>query len=385
MAHIAVLGLGLAGSSIAATLAERGHRVTAIEQFAALHERGSSHGDTRIYRRVPHEGPQYVPLAATSWDGWRRWGGLAGEDLLVACGGIQAGPAGSASVARCASLAEEYGYPCEMLSAAAVNARHTHFNLPTDWEAAFQPDSGFVRPDATLGFLHAHARANGARLLFDTKVQGIDPSPAGITLATAAGPITADRLVVAAGAWLGRLLPGVGPALQPERRVIAWFNPRRPAPLADGRLPIFIFAADGGWYGMPTPDGLVKLGHDKHLRQAIDPDAATIQPDATDADLLGSCISRYFRGVDAVPAKMRACIYTLSPDVHFSMDRHPEDARISVFACCSGHGAKYAPAYGEIAADFVADVARPDLAPFALDRVIVPAMKYTQDMALPPM
>lgn len=385
MSHVIVLGLGLAGSAIAATLAERGHRVTALEQFGPLHERGSSHGDTRIYRRVPHEGPAYVPLAATSWEGWRRWGALAGEELLVACGGLQAGPPGAASVARCGVLAAEHGYPCEMLTAAMVNARHPHFALPADWEAAFQPDSGFIRPDATLRFLHARARSLGADLRFSTRALGIDRSAEGVTVATEAGTLRGDHLVVASGAWLGKLLPGIGPTLVPERRVIAWFKPRTPAPLADGRLPIFIFAADGGWYGMPTPDGHVKLGHDKHLRQAIDPDAPTLQPDAADAGLLGACITRYFTGIDPDPALMKACIYTLSPDIHFSMDRHPEDPRILIFACCSGHGAKYAPAYGAIAADLVEDVARPDIAAFSLDRPIVPAMKYAEDMALPGM
>lgn len=383
MAHVIVLGLGLAGSAIAATLAERGHRVTALEQFAPLHERGSSHGDTRIQRRVPHEGPQYVALADASWPEWRRWGALAGEDLLVSCGGLQAGPPGVASVARCFELARQYGHPCEALDAGAVAARFGHYRLPADWEAAYQPDSGFVRPDATRTYLHARARDLGAELRFGVRVQAIDPDAAGVTVQTADGPVTADRLVVAAGAWLGKLLPGVGPALAPERRVIAWFAPDRPAPLADGRLPIFIFAADGGWYGMPTPDGLLKLRHDKHLRQAVDPDAPSLPPDDADAALLGQCVARYFRGFSPVPVKMRACLYTISPDLHFSIDRHPQDARILIFACCSGHGAKYAPAYGLIAADMVDAVARPDLAAFALDRRIQPALRYTEEYATP--
>ena len=71
--HVIVLGLGIAGSSIAATLAMRGFRVTGIEQFSPLHERGSSHGDTRIFRSVPHEGAVYVNMAAASYDGWNAW------------------------------------------------------------------------------------------------------------------------------------------------------------------------------------------------------------------------------------------------------------------------------------------------------------------------
>src|ERR1700735_131265 len=96
--RVIVLGLGVAGSSIAATLASRGFRVTGIEQFSALHERGSSHGDTRIFRRVPHEGEVYVEMAAMSYQGWQAWNRINREELFLECGGIDAGPESSAMV-----------------------------------------------------------------------------------------------------------------------------------------------------------------------------------------------------------------------------------------------------------------------------------------------
>ena len=102
--HVIILGLGIAGSSIAATLASRGYRVTAIEQFSPLHERGSSHGDTRIFRPVPHEGPVYVAMAKACLPGWRIWNQAAGEDLYLECGGIDAGPEDSPMVQAAESL-----------------------------------------------------------------------------------------------------------------------------------------------------------------------------------------------------------------------------------------------------------------------------------------
>lgn len=366
--HVLVLGLGIVGSSIAATLAEKGFPVTAVEQFTALHERGSSHGDSRIYRRVPHEGPVYVEMAARCWDGWKRWGERAGEDLLVACGGIDAGPEGSDIVMASEKLGLAYENPCEMLSGAAVNRRYPHYNLPPAWIAAFHPQSGFVRPDATRTYLHKMAREAGARLIHETSVIEINSQPSGVTIRTARETIQGDVLIVAAGSWLPKLLPELDLPLLVERRVMAWFQTEQNEILSDGRLPIFCLDGEDGWYGMPTLDGRMKLGHNHHFNEHIDPDQPTMEPNDADTARLMPCVERYFRGFTTKPSALKACVYTLMPDHNFIIDQHPNYANVFLFSCCSGHGFKYAPEYGEIAADLVSGKARPDLAALGLNR-----------------
>src|SRR5216684_1682193 len=147
--HVIILGLGIAGSSIAATLASRGYRVTAIEQFSPLHERGSSHGDTRIFRPVPHEGPVYVAMAKASQPGWRAWNQAAGEDLYLECGGIDAGPEDSPMAQAAENLCRQYQQPFQLFTGSAFNRQYPHFNLPSNWQVVYQPGSGVVRPDAT--------------------------------------------------------------------------------------------------------------------------------------------------------------------------------------------------------------------------------------------
>jgi sarcosine oxidase len=375
--HVLVLGLGIAGSSIAATLAANQCRVTAFEQFAPLHERGSSHGDTRIYRRIPHEGPAYVDMASASWDGWRNWGTAFGEDLLVACGGVDAGPDGSAIVDQSEKLCREHGKPCTIMTGSDLNKTYPHYNLPASWKVAYQPESGFVRPDAARTFLHRMARSHGARLLHETRVLGIDAAPHGVSVRTAQETVTGDILIVSAGSWLPQLVPDLNLDLNTERRVIAWFDPDEPEPMGDGRFPIFCMDADGGWYGMPTPDGAVKLGHDKHLSQVIDPGQPSLVPDEADAALLSGCIERYFRGLSPRPSIMKPCIYTITRDHHFIIDRHPANENVILFSCCSGHGFKYGPAYGEIALGLVRGKTAFDLSPFRLDRdTSTPATRY---------
>jgi sarcosine oxidase len=133
-------------------------------------------------------------------------------------------------------------------------------------------------------------------------------------------------------------------------------------------FPIFVLDADGGWYGMPTPDGRLKIGHDKHLRQQIDPDQLPVSANTEDAMRLSTCIRNYFVGFSEQPCEMKPCIYTLTEDHHFIIDRHPEYANVLIFSCCSGHGFKYAPAYGEIAADLISGKPRADLASLRLAR-----------------
>lgn len=367
--HVIVLGLGVVGSSIAATLASRGFPVTGVEQFSPLHERGSSHGDTRIFRRVPHEGEIYVKMASTSLEGWCAWNRMAKDRLFVECGGIDAGPLESKLVQAAEELCEQYEQPIEVLDGKEFNRRHSHYNLPLDWRVVYHPSSGFVRPDATRTFLHGMALERGAKLLHETAVLGIEVTANGVRLRTAQETLTGDVLVVAAGSWLPKLLLDLSLSLSTERRVVAWFQPKAGAKFKDGELPIFCLDVDGGWYGMPTPDGRIKIGHDKHLRQRIDPDEPPIEPDSADAAKLSTCIREYFIGFDAQPCEMKPCIYTLTQDHNFVIDRHPMHSNVLIFSCCSGHGFKYAPVYGEIAADLIAGQSRQELDLFRLGSV----------------
>ena len=83
---IAIIGLGVMGSAAAAALARRGRRVVGIERFAALHDRGSSHGATRVIRLGYFEHPSYVPLLRAAYPLWRDLEARSGERLLSVTG-----------------------------------------------------------------------------------------------------------------------------------------------------------------------------------------------------------------------------------------------------------------------------------------------------------
>lgn len=366
--RVVVLGLGIVGSSITAALAVRGYTVSAFDQFGPLHERGSSHGDTRIFRRVPHEGSVYVTLAERSYEGWQAWNRLAQAQLFWECGGIDAGLPESPMVQAAESLCRQYDQPFELLDGDGFNRRYPSFRLPAEWQVVYQPASGVVGPDATRTFLHRLAREAGARLMHHARVLEIVPTPHGARIVTSNEQVVCDVLIVAAGSWLPHLLPDLQLSLSPERRVIAWFPFEDPSGSAFQAAPAFVFDAGGGWYGMPTPGGQIKIGHDKHLRETVDPDTPSREADARDADLLADCVKQYFAGVSSVPSTMKPCIYTNTSDRHFCIDRYPGSNSILFFSCCSGHGFKYAPVYGEIAASMLAGREWPGSEQFQLHR-----------------
>ena len=144
---------------------------------------------------------------------------------------------------------------CEMFTGAAFNRRYSHYNLPAKWSVAYQPSSGFVRPDATRTFLHRWAASFHARLLHNTPVIDIDARSTSVTVRTQHEAISGDFLIVAAGSWLPKVLPELNLSLSAERRVLAWFQPDQLEPLWDGSLPIFCLDSDGGWYRDADPGG----------------------------------------------------------------------------------------------------------------------------------
>ena len=325
---IAVIGLGIAGLAIATRLAQAGHDVDGFEQFDLMHARGSSHGDTRIIRMTPGEGEAYVRLAARAAPIWRDWENENGAPLIHWTGGIMAGPPGSPFVRACRELSARYGHPASTPTPSDMR-RETRNALafPQDWEICRQSDCGVVYADDVRRFLIAKAGGVGARLNANTPMRRQDAARA------------FDAVIIAAGPWSARLFPNL---LRVERRVLGWFKTALD-------LPVICVDDEVGVYGMPTRDGFYKVG----LHAAgpvVDPDKVE-EPNTADAVLLARHAGAYLRLDDAAPVRMARCLYTLTPDSNFLLS--PLADNVLAFSCCSGHGFKYAPAYGEIALDWI--------------------------------
>jgi sarcosine oxidase len=368
-----VIGLGGMGSAAAYHLARRGQRVLGLEQFAALHEQGSSHGLTRIIRLAYHEHPSYVPLLRRSYELWHELERTAGEELLVTTGSLEGGPGDGETFRGALEAAELHDLPHEVLDATELRARYPAYaGFDATTRVVFQPDGGFLLAERTVRAHLDAAAAAGADLRFDTPVRAWEPTGSGgVRVVTDGGVHEADRLVICAGAWAGRLVPALAGLAAPERQVLAWLSPRRPELFTPERFPVFLIDVDeGSYYGFPTHDGHgFKFGWYHHFREPIDPDDPDRSTRPDDEAALRAFAERYFPDGAGPTELLKACMFTNSPDEHFLIDRLPDAPQVSVAAGFSGHGYKFCSVVGEIMADLAIEGStRHAIGLFRLDR-----------------
>ena len=367
---VVVIGAGVMGSATARALGERGVETVLLEQFELGHKRGSSHGPGRIFR-IAYPEPLYVEMAQLSFDLWRGLEAAAGEELLVTTGGIDAGPVAN----LCAAALDARGVPHELLSPGDAAERFPSISFEGLDPILFQADAGVTRADRTVAAQIRLAESSGVEVRDRTEVVALTPDDDGVEVRTADGPGYRARVaVVTAGSWAGPLLEGAGhrPGLQPILQTIAYFAPASPG--AD-EIPTFIEwgSPELVWYAL-GPAGVasgVKLG--AHVGgRPIDPSTGPFPPDEHLEHLLAEHIAQRFPGLIPEPLGPETCLYTMTPDEDFVLDRI---GPLVIGAGFSGHGFKFGPLIGETLAA-LATGREPafDLGRFRLDR---PSMRTT--------
>ena len=385
MHDVIVIGLGATGSATCLRLARAGASVLGIDRWTPPHAFGSTHGDTRITRLAIGEGERYVPLVKRSHELWRSIEAETGEELLVQCGGLmmaepQAGPLHGVDsfLGTTIEAARAHGVEHELLSGDEARARCPQLAVGADVRAYYEPTAGFVRPERAVAAQLRLAREAGATLALDTPVRAIDLSGTTPRVRTDRGTHEAARVVVAAGPWVGELLPSVDPLFTVHRQVQFWFDLEDADAYATWRgSPIFIWELGRGdadfVYGFPAidgPGGGVKVASEDY--------ATTTTPDAcareVGEDEVRAMYERYvegrLHGVTDRCLRAATCLYTVTRDVGFVVDVLPESEDVIVASPCSGHGFKHSAALGEAIAQMVGGE-RPDvdLAGFGLARL----------------
>lgn len=348
-----VIGLGGVGSAAARALAARGARVLGLEQHGLVHDRGSSHGQTRIIRKAYFEHPDYVPLLQASYSGWDELAEEAGAPLFERTGLLLVGPERGEVVAGTRRAAAEHGLPLEVWDAGDLSARFPGFRDAPGMLAVHEADAGFLRVEDCVRAALGGAAARGAVLRARAGVQGWRVDGAGVSVTTAEGEVRADRLVLCAGAWSGQLLPSLRARLRPQRKVQLWLASQNPALTLRAGSPTFGFHVNGAFfYGFPSLDGAsVKVAEHGPGAPVPDPSALDRELRPDDSRRVADFAAAHMVGVSDRVLQHAACMYTMSPDEHFLIDRLPEAPQVVFCAGLSGHGFKFMPALGAALAD----------------------------------
>jgi sarcosine oxidase len=348
--------------------------VAGLDRFAPPHDRGSSHGDSRIIRSAYFEDPAYLPLLRHAFPLWRQLEAESGEALLTMSGAAMIGAAGSEVVSGALRTAREHGLDCDLLEGDAAAARLPQHRLDPGDVVLWDTVAGVLRPERCIAAMLGRARSLGADIHADTAVERITPDSAnGVRIDLAGGgSLQAAHAVVCAGAWTRSLLPSLAVPLRIERQVMAWFAVDDAARFRPDRFPAFIreLPGDRAFYGVPTLDGAtVKLAMHHRGRTAAHPDDLDRSVGEEDLAPLRQYAQEHLRGVHAQPVRATTCMYTNTPDEHFVVDALPDAAAVTVASACSGHGFKFAPVIGEIAAGLALESSTPhDIARFRLQR-----------------
>ncbi|MFQ3566895.1 MAG: N-methyl-L-tryptophan oxidase [Aggregatilineales bacterium] len=352
---VIVIGAGAHGSAAAYHAAKRGQRVLLIEQFAVDHDCGSSYGHSRIIRYA-YNHPTYVALARAAYSLWASLEAEAGEQLLLTSGGVDIGRMSTASFASTVDSLTQMQIPFELLDAKQAMQRYPQFRLAEDMLMLVQADAGILRASRCVQAQVKLAQANGAQVLEKTTVMSIAPDGDGVRVVTKANVFSAGRAIIAAGAWANDLLTPLGLPL-PLRPTLCqenYFHAERPADYAIGAFPVFIWheRETFGWmsYGIPSVnDAGVKFS--LHGGPDFDPHDSQREPLAACIEAMFQLIATYFPTMNPTHASSRACLYTMTPDEHFIIDKHPAYPQIVIGAACSGHGFKFASVIGSILCD----------------------------------
>lgn len=350
----AVIGGGVMGAAAAYALARRGARVTLFEQFSFGHDRGSSHGPTRLFRTAYFEHPDYVPLLKLSAAQWRTLERDSGERLLDMTGVLMAGGADTLLIAGSRQAAADHGLALETLTRAEAKRRFPSLVLAAGMDVLLEPAAGFVYADKAVAAFIAGARMHGAVLRENAPVREWRDAGAHIELAVGDERLAFDRLVAAPGAFAAGVLGDIGALIKPVRKALFWTAPGDDRFSCDkGFLPFAVEEDDGRFfYGFPAVDGDgVKVGeHTGGAPVAAPGDAAPEAAAQARADV-EAFLRRRTAGFAPSVTKEHSCLYEASPDGHFIIDTHPEDSRVAFALGLSGHGFKFAPLIGEALAD----------------------------------
>ncbi len=355
---VAVVGLGGMGSATAAHCATRGASVIGLDQYARGHDLGSSSGKSRMIRKAYFEDPAYVPLLLRAYDLWRELENASGEELLRTTGLLMVGPEDCEIIVGATRAARQHSLTVETLSAEKIRARYPMLLVANDEVGLYEPEGGVLDPERCVAAHLQVAEVAGAELRFNKAMTSWEKSSTGFVLHLADGSeVTSHALVFSLGPWFQQILAKIGVRLRVERNVQAWFVPSRPDYTAS-KFPPFLLDRRGfpaPLYGFPDFGDGIKAAFHSHgaLTDAVIVDRAI---DFTrDVEPIGRAMEGWMPGATATFRAAKPCLYSLTDDCHFVVDRHPEHDRLILCGGFSGHGFKFAPVIGEIAADLALD------------------------------
>ena len=380
-----VLGLGGLGSGAAYWLSRRaGGDVLGLEQFELGHVRGESQDHSRIIRLSYHT-PTYVRLAQRAYECWSMLAADAKEQVVLKTGGLDVAPRDAAIDLRTyTDSLTTCGVPFESLDAAEVMRRWPQWRLGDEHHGIYQSESGIAMAARANAAHQRMARAHGATLMERTAVGSVRSIDGEVEVTAGGQRYRCESLVIAAGPWSSPVLGQLGTdiPLEVTREQVTYFRTPHPEAFAPDRFPIWIWMDDPSFYGFPIfGEAATKAARDAG-GPAVTADTRSFDPDPAQERAVEQFLGRYLPDALGPVLYTKTCLYTLTPDRDFVIDRLPTHPNIWT-ASGAGHAFKFASVIGRILSELAMDGSTPsDISPFTITRPILqmknPPKNYMQ-------
>jgi sarcosine oxidase len=339
-----VAGAGVFGAAIADRLAGDGFEVTLVERAEPGHEGAESGGESRLIRCSHGADELYTASARRARELWLE----LDERVMVECGLTWFARRADGWEAESERTLRSQGIPVERLSPGEGAALFPSLRSDDLAFVLHEPEAGVLRAADATRALAARAESRGASL-----VRG-EARPDGAAVAVDGQRLEADLVVWACGAWLAGLFPSLV-ELRVTLQEITFFE----VP-AGWEVPGFV-DYDGAVYGAGPLDG-------HGIKVAIDEDGPPVDPDARPEEACEATVRKAsdylahrFPALAGAPLeRAKTCHYSISADMGFIFDRHPEHEHVWLAGGGSGHGFKHGPAFAERAVAAMTGAAEPE-------------------------
>lgn len=353
-----VIGLGAHGSSALYHLSKTGKKVLGIENFSIGHDKGSSHGESRMIRFSYSNGEHYVPMLLRSKEIWKEIENESKESLLFQKGALFVGSEHHPTLIDAKKSADKHDLEYDILSPTEVKKLYPQFVIDKNSIGFLDKTAGYLLSEACIRSFINLADRNGAEIVFNTPVVSIKPMNNKVIVRTNNQRYEAEKVILTVGAYINELFPDFSNHLDLWRLVAGWFKPDNLSFYSPENFPSFVLIEEEHYsYGFPSIEiPGVKIGFSVSKAQNLN-STKEMNREIEDDDivLLRYWLEKYLPGANGDIVRIGTCFAMSTPDRNFIIGPHPEHPNIILGHACSGHGFKMSSVIGEILADLSQD------------------------------